>query len=109
VPGKRLLVESRDALSIIERGALRASVGSTNVASVRRLPLHKMLQDTKLRQIEADRRKYAWQLALGRIGFLKLVPFVDPTDARTARQGDNESAPLISAHAASWAENAAGW
>jgi hypothetical protein len=38
---------------------LRASVGSTNVASLRRLPSHKGLQDTKLHQIEADRRKYA--------------------------------------------------
>ena len=31
----------------------------TNVASLRRLFLHKGLQDTKLHQIEADRRKYA--------------------------------------------------
>ena len=37
----------------------RASVTSTNVASLRRLPLHKGLQDKKLHQIEADRRKYA--------------------------------------------------
>jgi hypothetical protein len=39
--------------------AFNASVDPTNVASLRRLPLHKGLQDTKLHQIEADRRKYA--------------------------------------------------
>ncbi len=60
-----------------------AALGSeTNGTSLRRLFLHKWLQARILRQSALDSRKFMRQLALGQIGFLKLVPFVDPTDAR---------------------------
>ena len=46
------------------------------ITSLRRLDLHKWLQDKKLRQSASDLHKLMQQLVLGQIGFLKLVPFV---------------------------------
>jgi hypothetical protein len=66
---------------------LSASVTSTNGTSLRKLLLHKLLQGKKLRQSAIDFRKFIQQLVLGQIEFLKLVPFVDQTEARCAKFG----------------------
>src|SRR4051812_3578133 len=57
-----------------------ASVDHTNVASLRRLSLHKYLQTSNLRRITLNWRNSMRKLGLRQIGFLKLVPFVDHTD-----------------------------
>jgi hypothetical protein len=62
-----------------------ASVDVTNGTSLRRVFLYKWLQVKELPQSVLDWRKLLQQLALGQIGFLKLVSFVDVTDARCAK------------------------